>query len=68
MKRSTFNYEKFIFNSIIPYLNKNSKKLQYVRKVKSRSKVKKFGPVTSHDLKIQKEISNKISKNFLITG
>ena len=65
MKRSTFNYEKFIFDNIIPYLNKNSKKLQFLRKVNSKSKVKKkFDPVTSHDLRIQKELSNKINKKF----
>ncbi len=65
MKRNTFNYEKFIFNNIIPYLNKNSKKLQFVRKINSRSKAKKkFDPVTAHDLRIQKELSNKINKKF----
>lgn len=65
MNKSTLNYERFLFNNIIPYLNKNSKKLQFVRKINSKSKAKNiFDPVTNHDLRIQRELSIKINKKF----
>tara|TARA_B100001057_G_scaffold497321_1_gene601130 strand:- start:3853 stop:4647 length:795 start_codon:yes stop_codon:yes gene_type:complete len=65
MKKSILNYEKFVFNIIIPYLNKNSKKLQFIRKLNFKSKVRnQLDPVTSHDVRIQKELSKKINKNF----
>lgn len=65
MKFNTFKQEKFIINEIVPYLRKKAKLLRNLKKVPSRSKSSiKNDPVTSFDIKIQKELTGLILKNF----
>ena len=65
MKFDTFKQEEFILKKIVPYLVKKAKRLKKIKKVVSKSKSQKENdPVTSFDIKIQKELTSLILKYF----
>ena len=65
MKFNTFKQEEFILKKIVPYLVKKAKILKKIKKITSKSKSRKENdPVTSFDIKIQKDLTNMILKHF----
>jgi|TARA_Y100000389_G_C17405798_1_gene487961 myo-inositol-1(or 4)-monophosphatase len=65
METATLKQEKFIITKVVPYLRKKAKILRNIKRVISKSKSsKKNDPITYFDIKIQKDLTDLILKNF----